>query len=677
MGEVSVTGVIEPGCRGERSELANLLRVVEVEKGEGARKGDLYLLRSAGAEGEGLRWGERVEVRGSLYLYGKAHGGAGGSLAAEEISSLGFSSNPMLWAANAYRETLREVTGREAAEQAGLIQGMVLGDYRFLEAGDLRAFRLSGLVHLCAASGLHVAILAAFLDRMGRWARLPRRLIMFMQLPLLVTYALAAGLTTPVVRAAAVGGVAALAFIRGRDFDFLPALGVAMICIVAADPGAAAGVSFQLSFAAAFGISLLHLPLGSLLRGKRRSGPSLLCATLAAQLSVAPLLLYRFGEVSLLSPVGNLMAIPMVAPLMGMAMLSTLLEMAGIPGAGPLMRGAAWCARAITGVARVVSAPGWASLRIFPLSAAWMAVYYLVLFAAFLSTGRKRRAGRAALAFLLAAALLCGLPRPTGAVGRTAGAGVTFLDVGQGDAALLRDTSGAYVLLDGGKDDGVLAEGLRSRGIRYLEAVVVSHLEIDHIGGLEGALEVCGVGMLLYPRVEETGRAGQRLLALAEEMGVPMRAMREGDVFTLGGMNLRALGPPAETPAEEVPANERSLVLKASMPGLEVLFAGDVEELGQEMLMRNPRLLKSDVLKVPHHGGFAATGADFFALVDPEVAVVSVGEGNPYGHPAPATLRDLERTGCAVYRTDRRGDIFVTVGGGGYRVECETQDAGP
>ncbi|MBC7229498.1 MAG: ComEC/Rec2 family competence protein [Actinobacteria bacterium] len=681
-GEVAVRGVVEPGCRGDRSDIASLFRVEEVLEsvgsggGKGSARGDLYLLRAGEGTVEGLLWGDRVEVRGSLYLYGRAKGGVGGSLAAEEIRVLGHTGNPLLRAANAYRASLRKAVAGVAPGEAGLIQGMVLGDYRFLEAGDLRAFRLSGLVHLCAASGLHVAMLAAFLDRLGRRARLPRRLVLLLQVPLLATYALAAGLTAPVLRAAAVAVVATWAFLRGRDFDLLPALGAAMIYMVVRDPGAAGGTSFQLSFAAATGISLLHRPLESLLPRTPRRGPSLLAATLAAQLSVAPLLLYRFGEVSLLAPAGNLLAIPLLAPLMALAMLSPLLEMAGIPAAGMLMRGAALCARALTRVAHCVSSPGWAALRVFPLSPAWLALYYPALAAAFLGGGRWRRAGRAALALLLAAAILAGLPWPSGNAFRGGGVTVTFLDVGQGDAALLRAPSGACVLIDGGRDDRVLAAGLRSRGIRYLEAVLVSHLEMDHIGGLEGALESCGVGMLVYPEVKETERAGERLLSLAGELGIPLRAMRRGDRLSLGGMTLQALGPGGDMPPE-LPANERSLVLRVSTPGLSVLFAGDVEENGEEALMRDAASLKSDVLKVPHHGGYARTGADFFALVDPRVAVVSVGEDNPYGHPAPGTLEDLRRTGCAVYRTDRSGDILVRVGDGGYRVECEREGAPP
>ncbi|NPV60771.1 MAG: DNA internalization-related competence protein ComEC/Rec2 [Actinobacteria bacterium] len=675
-GEVLVRGVIEPGSRGDKSEIVSLFRVVEAVEGGSPREGDLYLLRTGDARGEELSWGDRVEVRGSLYLFGKASGGAGGSLTAKEIRVLGGTGNPMMRAANAYRGALRKAVGGEGPGEAGLIQGMVLGDYRFLEAGDLRALRLSGLVHLCAASGLHVAILAAFLNRLGRWARMPRRLVAILQAPLLATYALAAGLTAPVVRAAAVGAVAALAFLRGRDFDFLPALGAAMMFMVASDPGAAAGVSFQLSFAAALGISVLHRPLESLLAGSRRRGSALLAATLAAQLSVAPLLLYRFGEVSLLAPLGNVLVIPLVAPLMAMAMLSALLGMAGLPAAGILMRGAALCARAVICVAHTVAAPTWASLRLFPLPFVWIALYYPILATAFLSRGSWRRAGRLALAAMLAAALLCGLPWPEGAMGGGDGTGVVFLDVGQGDAALLRSPSGSYVLVDGGRDDGVLASDLRSRGIRYLEAVVASHLEMDHIGGLEGALETCSVGVLIHPEVEEAGRAGERLIALAGEAGIPVRSMRRGDVLSLGELRLEALGPSGDIP-DEAPANERSLVLRASAPGFSVLFTGDVEEVGQEFLARQESSLESDILKVPHHGGYAATGAEFFALVDPEVAVISVGEDNPYGHPARATLDALERLGCAVYRTDRRGDILIHVEHGGYRVECQRQDRRP
>ena len=146
--------------------------------------------------------------------------------------------------------------------------------------------------------------------------------------------------------------------------------------------------------------------------------------------------------------------------------------------------------------------------------------------------------------------------------------------------------------------------------------------------------------------------------------------MRAGDFLTFGDIGLTACGPPAEVP-EEASANEYSLVLRVDGPGLSLLLPGDVEEVGEEMLMLSSFELDCDLLKVPHHGGFSHTSEEFFERIDPEIAVISVGEENPYGHPARATVDALERMGCMVYRTDQRGDIVIHVVEGGYRVECE------
>lgn len=669
-GEVSLVGKVEVGCRGGQGDIVDLFKVSEVLEGPAARCGDCYLLRTKGSGSDQPRWGDVLEVRGSLFIFASESAGVGGSLNADEIRVLGRTGNPFLRLALAYRDTLRvQVEGQLKPDVAGLIEGMVLGDYRLLSARDLLAFRVSGLIHLCAASGLNVAILAGFIIWTGRRLRLSRRMILILQVPLLITYALAVGLSVPIQRATVVAVLAVAAFFLGRDFDFLPAMGAAILYLLASDPSAVTGVSFQLCFGAALGMVLLHRPISEFLRAGKSKVLGLLAATLAAQLAVAPLLLYHFGEVSVLAIASNLLVLPLVAPVMALAMFSSLLGVAGLHLAAPLMRAAAVLTSGILVVARTLAAPRWAALRIFPFSAAWMAVYYPALAAAFLAGGRWRRRGRMVLAALIAAALLAGGIFPVKSLGSDGGMRITFIDVGQGDSVLLEAPSGAAVLVDGGIDDNVLAADLRSRGLRYLDAVIVSHPEADHIRGLEAAFDVCGIGLLVHPGTKSGGLAGD-LLGRAEEMGVTVKTMRDGDCLRLGELKMTAQGPPVDAPEGEA-LNEYSLVLRVEGPGFSMLLTGDVEEEGEGMLMQCPEDLRCDILKVPHHGGFSETNDDFFSLVDPKIAVISVGEDNPYGHPSRATIDSLRRGGCSLYRTDLSGDIVIHVVEGGYRVECE------
>jgi competence protein ComEC len=669
-GDVYLLGRVEVGCRGEQGDIVDLFRVTDVLQGAAAKEGDRYLLRYKHDGSPRADWGDTLEVRGSLFLFTRERGGVGGSLIAEESKVLSRSRSPFLRLATAYRDVLREQVQVELeTAAAGLIEGMLLGDYRELSARDLKAFRLTGLIHLCAASGLNLAILAGFIVWLGRRARLSHRMILVLQAPVLIVYALAVGLSVPIIRATVVALLAATAFFLGRDFDLLPAMGMAVLYLLWSDPGAAAGVSFQLCFAAAAGMVLFYRPLTELMKGGRSKIVALLAATLAAQLAVGPILLYHFGEVSILATLSNILVLPLVPAVMALAMLSSVLGAAGLPLAGALMRAAGFLAQGILVVARTLARPSWASLRIYPFPLLYMAIYYPALTIALLARGRLKRPGMAVLVVMLTAALLTGVTLPIHPLGADMGMRITFVDVGQGDAILLQAPSGATVLIDGGMEDWVLATDLRSRGVRYIDAIVVSHPDADHIGGLDGALDNCEVAMLVHPATKETGQAGM-FLTRAEEMGVDVRTMRAGDHLQLGEIGLSAYSPPQEVP-EGASTNEYSLVIRAEGPGFSLLLTGDIEEEGEEMLMSCAEDLACDILKVPHHGGFSEENEAFFAMVDPSIAVISVGAENPFGHPASATVETLRHEGCSVYRTDQCGDIVIRVVEGGYRVDYE------
>jgi competence protein ComEC len=442
-----------------------------------------------------------------------------------------------------------------------------------------------------------------------------------------------------------------------------------VLYLVIRDPAAAASTSFQLSFAAALGVALLYEPLSRGIGSRGSGAMRLLAATLAAQLAVAPLLLHHFGEFSLLAVPGNLLVLPLVPLVMALSMLSTLMGILNLPFADIPLRAAAPAVSWILAVARTLSAPGWSVLHIAPFSAAWTAAYYPVLAAAFLRRGGWARLARVALAAMIAVALLIGSIIPVIRLGSSTGMRVTFIDVGQGDAILVQAPSGASVLVDGGEEEGILAADLRSRGVRQLDVIVVSHPEKDHIGGLEGAMDVCDVGMLVHPGIEG-GEAAEELFLRAAEEGIRIERMRKGQTMSLGELELRALGPPLDM-SEDVPTNDGSLVIRVEGPGLSLILTGDVEEVGEAALLRYPEELRGDILKVPHHGGFCEQNEELFEIIDPEIAVVCVGRKNSYGHPSRPTVEALEGVGCSVYRTDLRGDIVVNVVEGGYKVECE------
>ncbi|MGH2953494.1 MAG: ComEC/Rec2 family competence protein, partial [Solirubrobacterales bacterium] len=266
-----------------------------------------------------------------------------------------------------------------------------------------------------------------------------------------------------------------------------------------------------------------------------------------------------------------------------------------------------------------------------------------------------------ALAAIVALAGLIGGDSGSGPIAAP-GLRMTVLDVGQGDAILLEPADGAPILVDAGPAEAQVADELRDRGIDRLAAVVATHGQSDHIGGIGDVLARLPVRRLVV------GASDRSLAAIAAGSGVAVRAVTAGDELRSGGLRLNVLWPPrallgpAVTSRGEDP-NRLSLVLLARWRGFEALLTGDAEA---EATGVDPGPV--DVLKVAHHGS-ADAGLD--RLLDtavPRLALISVGEDNPYGHPVPATVAELSEHRVPTLRTDHSGEIAIEVSGGAWTI---------
>ncbi len=273
-----------------------------------------------------------------------------------------------------------------------------------------------------------------------------------------------------------------------------------------------------------------------------------------------------------------------------------------------------------------------------------------------------------ALLAALAAVMLLRPHSAPAAAPANAALGITVLDVGQGDAIVL-SSGGQYMLVDAGENgcgDDVV-NYLKSRGVQRLAAVVGTHPHSDHIGGLDDVLDAIPVGKLyLSPRTADTETYEDALDAAARR-GLTATAPAPGDKFTLGEAELTFLWPPKEYKSNEV--NDWSLVLRVTAAGYSALLCGDIEEDAERALLDSGAALGCDVLKVAHHGSGTSSGKDFLKAVSPEIALISVGAGNDYGHPDKRTLSRLADVGAACYRTDKEGNITVYFTSDGISVE--------
>lgn len=243
---------------------------------------------------------------------------------------------------------------------------------------------------------------------------------------------------------------------------------------------------------------------------------------------------------------------------------------------------------------------------------------------------------------------------------------VWFLDVGQGDSELIRTPAGQFILIDAGEtNEGErVVSYLRDRGVSELALVVASHAHSDHIGGMRDVLAAFPVRMYMDPGFPYPSRLYESLLRDVKQLRIPARRACEGFATDLGGAHVEVLAPgQAFIRGTDSDVNENSAVLRISYGDTAVLFPGDIQRRAIEALLTSGRDLHAQVLKVAHHGSYSGTTPELLAAVRPEVAVISCGANNEYGHPHQETLDILRYAGSRVYRTDRNGTVTVTSDG--------------
>jgi competence protein ComEC len=582
------------------------------------------------------------------------------------------------------RERAETALGRGMpAREGALARGFVLGEDEEVDARTVEDFRRSGLSHLLAVSGQNVALLALLAMPVLAAFGLPLGARLVWILGAIVVYVPLAGAGPSIVRAGVMGTLSVLATLAGRRSSRLYGLLLAAAVTLAVDPRLAADVGWQLSFAAVLGILILAGSLRRAIVSRIGAGGVAgalaegIAMTVAATSATAPLIAFHFGAVSTTTLVANLLALPAVAPAMWLGMLSaTAGQVPGFPVAAlnaveaPLLafiaQVAVWCGR-----------PSWAYLHV-QLGLGGLIASYGLLVLAGVSVPlllRRHRLARlrgtpskprwrvwaALVAGLVALALAWPGAGGNAAAGSfSAGLRVEVLDVGQGDAILLQPARAPAVLVDGGPSGDGLAAKLRAAGVDELGIAVVTHEQSDHAGGIEDLLGDLPVGRLLYARLS------RRLRAEADASGSRPTRIAAGGSIRSGALRLEALWPPPSllaTPLSGADPNTEALVFLARWHDFSMLLTADAEA---EEVPLDPGPV--DVLKVAHHGSDDAGLSALLKRIDPKLAVISVGAGNPYGHPTAGTLAALAAHHVLTLRTDEDGSIVLEVRRGSVKV---------
>jgi competence protein ComEC len=550
------------------------------------------------------------------------------------------------------------------AREAALARGFVLGEDEQVDARTEEDFRRSGLSHLLAVSGQNVTLLALLaMPLLGAFG-IPLRERLLWVLALIAVYVPVAGASASIQRAAVMGAIGLLATLGGRRSSRLYALALAALVTLAIDSGIAADVGWQLSFAAVLGIVLLASPLRRAIEARVGKGPwrralaEGVAVTVAATLATAPLIAFHFERISTTTLVANVLALPAVAPAMWLGMCgAALAQRPGVP-LEPLNGLNALLLAYIAQVASWCATPEWAELEVH-LSGLGLLGAYAGFGLSVLCCWRWPRQ----VAALGAIGLACLLPLPSwgGAeAGPPPGLQVDVLDVGQGDAILFRPAGAPAVLVDGGPPGDGLARKLDAAGVDSLGAAIATHDQSDHVGGIEDLLGDVPIERLVYARL------GRELIAGAAAAGARPERVAAGSELRSGRLRLRVLWPPPELLGGGPPAdpNQLALVIEARWRGFSMLLTADAEaesvpiEAGQV-----------DVLKVAHHGSDDAGLGALLDRIRPQLAVISVGAGNSYGHPTPQTLATLAQHRVPTLRTDEDGTVAIDVEAHGFSLD--------
>lgn len=594
-----------------------------------------------------------------------------------------------------YRQRMLELKARiqqilkeSAGEAAPVFEAMLLGEKGELDQDLKLRYQMGGVVHILAISGLHISILGmglfSLLKRMGLGNGTAGILVLF----LMLQYGILTGGSVSSMRAVCMFVLSVGAKILGRSYDLLTALALSAVLLLLDSPAYLYSSSFLLSFGAVVGIGVVSPYLVRITGVRGKAGKGLLSSA-AVQAATLPVMLTFFGEVSVAGIFLNLAVLPTVGGVLvsglcsgGLGFVSSVLaEWGALPG-----RFLLWCYERLCMLAGRLPFCTWIGGK----PQIWQCVaYYILLFAGILTgiwilghSESKRLPGRDLKGFLQGL-LRRGLPVAVCSLTVAAGIAVlswqprqslriACLDIGQGDGMVLEMPDSGVFLMDCGSSSKKqtaqyqLLPYLKSRGISYIDGIMVSHTDQDHISGILELLEYMGegltsvrAGVLMLPRWSCPPKACGDLEKLAEKAGVKVVFIGEGDGFSCGDVRFRILAPLEGASGENV--NEDGMVMELAYGNFTGLFTGDIGEDTEKKLL--DRFCDVDFLKTAHHGSRHSTCQEFLDQVKPELGVISCSDSNTYGHPSPETTLRMKKSGVKTEFTMKSGAVTVCTDG--------------
>ena len=542
---------------------------------------------------------------------------------------------------------------------APFARALLLGDDYDLDYATDTALKISGIRHVIAVSGLHVAILYTML----RALTLNRRwLTALLGFPALAFFCAVAGFTPSVTRAGIMVALMILAQLLDKEYDPPAALSFAVLVMLLYHPLVITSISFQMSVACVTGILLFQAPIGNWLRGKlgeprgkslkarlKRWFISSVSVSLSATVLTTPMSAYYFGTVSLIGVLTNLLTLWAVSLAFYGIVAVLVVSLFWLKGAALLASLVSLPMAYVLRMAKLLS--------VFPLAAVytksvcivfWLIFVYSLLAVFLLSKNRYPRELLCCGVLGLCLALLVSWNEP-----RFFDTHFTALDVGQGQSLILHHHEKTFLIDCGGSSDEIAAntaaETLLSRGITRLDGIILTHGDRDHWGGMPYLLSRIDSNFIMLPMTTPP----ETVEKLKEDFSGELLPVEEELLLNLGEGNITVFGP-----IYGAESNENSLCVLFESENCAILVTGDRGSLGEMVLLQEADIPEVDLLIAGHHGSKNSTSEQLLSAVRPETVFISVGKINGYGHPAQSLLNRLDIFGCDVYRTDLHGTLI-------------------
>lgn len=556
------------------------------------------------------------------------------------------------------RQSIKEVLNSCISDDAsGFAIALLIGDKEGLDYETDTAFKISGISHVIAVSGLHVTILFSLIYLLV-WRK--RWLAMVIGVPMLFFFAAVAGFSPSIMRACIMQALMVTAMLFKKEYDPPTALGFAVVVMLTANPWTVTSVSFQLSVACMVGIFLFTEPIRSWLMDRKRLGrwkgrrhklangfSSSVAMSLGATVLVTPLCAYYFKMASLVGVITNLLTLWIVTFIFYGVMAVCILGLVWLPLGQILGWVIAWPVRYVLWAAKIMAS--------FPLAAVYMDSIYMVLWLTFvylllivyLLMKKKQVVVLSCCAVIgLCAALTVSWIEPLLDECR-----VTVLDVGQGQCIILQSQGKTFVVDCGGDSDtkaaDTAANALMSRGIFQIDGLILTHYDRDHAAGAQYLLSCVPAKVIYLPNCADEEGA---LDTLPDSFAKIMVHSITTNTFA----NTKITLVPSKS---DLSSNESGLCVLFQTENCDILITGDRSAAGERELMRMIDLPQLEVLIVGHHGSKYSTGQYLLDVTRPEIAIISAGLDNSYGHPAQEVLDRLQNAGCKIYRTDLQGTV--------------------